>query len=75
METAIENLLCFDLSFDENLGLFVPAIYLATATDDQYISKKVVLYNAADFGINFNALPSFYNVLYFMATQYNKEVC
>ena len=74
METAIENLLCFDLSFDENLGSFMPAIYLATATDCEYISKKVVLHNAADFGINFGTLPTFYNVLFSLATQFNKEV-
>ena len=74
METAIENLLCFDLSFDENLGSFMPAIYLATATDCEYISKKVVLHNAADFGINFSTLPTFYNVLFSLATQFNKEV-
>ena len=73
MKSKIENLLCFDLSFDQNLGSFAPTIYLATATDCQYVDKKVVLNNASDFGIHLNVLPAFYTELFYLASHFSKQ--
>lgn len=73
METKIENLLCFDLSFDENFNSYVPIIYISVNTSFQYIDKKITIENAFNFGFNLDAMPSFYKNLFMISSEFKKE--
>lgn len=70
----MEDLLCFDLSFDESFGSFVPSIYLASTIDFQYIDKRVTLDNCVSFGLNIEAIPPFYKSLFIIAAEFKKEL-
>ena len=73
MANNLQNLLCFDLSKDENFSSFVPSIYLASAVDLHYLYKKITLENCASFGLYLEELQPFYKTLFAIAADFKKE--
>ena len=74
MSAAIENLLCFDVTFDGAFGSFVPSIYMLCDDDLDYIDKRITIANAVNFGIFTNKLAPFYKVLLTIAADFKTEL-
>ena len=74
MHTTIENLLCFDVTFDVAFGSFVPSIYLRCDDDLDYIDKKITLTNAVNFEIFTDNLAPFYKVLLTVAADFKIDL-
>ena len=74
MSTAIENLLCFDVTFNATFGSFMPSIYLLCEDDLDYINKKITLTNAVNFGIFTENIAPFYKVLLTVAADFKTDL-